>query len=616
MRKRLLPLWVPILFLVTMALARLGMGEFWRWPSFDPDYVYLLSSQRLALGKAPLHVDHPGTPVQMFGAGLLRALSATDRQIAETPEFYLMTLSWLAVACVALLLWRFGVAASANGAAPETVLIAQALPLLTPGVTLENLMRFNPEPLILAAGLAVSCLIVRDDGKKGWGLPVGAGLLAGLGVALKLNFLPVALALLVAQRGAVAAAMYCGACAAGFLAGTFPLWDSFSRFGDAVSLLVRIRAGAGLYVKPEEPGTAWRLLFGLPVDVAMTVVGVRTWLMSRGSTQPPVRASRRWLMALTIAMTLQAPAFLYQVFPRYLLPALAVGGALFVLADRLAPADRRFRRTAVSVCAALFAANAFMVAASWRARSNEIAAICDRLECDLKPCSPVAQFHASHPAYALSFAQWYDEYRLARELGRVYPEFVEYNIFTRAFHRWGVPVSAESHFADSSCVAVLGGAGSTDWGIPGLLETERSGGELELMRVLERGRLPEKCEVSLSDGWYAWESDDKGRTAWARKDAAIRVVSPVQGSLTLNTEELTYISPNRVEMRWNGLPLNAMEHPDGAWRPLELHLKFRRGVNRLTLHSRESEGRAPGDPRALAVRWANPRVEGSGCSWR
>ena len=614
MRKRLLPLWVPILFLATMALSRAGMGEFWRWPSFDPDYVYLLSSQRVALGKLPLHVDHPGTPVQMFGAIVLRALSSTDQQIAATPEFYLMTLSWLIVTIAALLLWRFGAAVQASGTAPEAVLIAQALPLLTPGITLENLMRFDPEPFILSAGLALSWLIARDEGKPGWLAPAAAGCIAGLGVALKLNFLPVAIALLVAQRGAGPAAIYCGACAAGFLAGTFPLWGSFGRFSDAVSLLVRIRAEAGMFVRSEEPGTALRVFFGLPVVAATIAMGARAWFRSRGASTLADNASRRWLAALTLAMAVQTPAFLYQPFPRYLLPALALSGALFVVADKLAPSDRLFRRVAVSLCAVLFAIGAWTVAASWTERSAEISALQERRQGDLHDCSFVAQFHASHPAYALSFAGWYDEYRLAPELSSVFPDFVEYNIFTRAFHRWGAPVDAESHFAGSACIAIAGSAGDTQWSVPGFVESERSGGRLEGLRMLERGTLPAHCEVTLGDGWYGWEADEKGRTVWARADAAVRIASPAEGSITLSAEQLTQVSPNRVDLKWNGAPLNAMDHPDGTWRPLQLQLQLRRGMNRLTLHSREPESRAPGDARLLAVRWANLRVEGSGCT--
>ena len=59
-------------------LIALGMGlggtrgELWLGQNYDPSYLYLFGALRLAEGEATSFVDHPGVPVQLLGAGVLR----------------------------------------------------------------------------------------------------------------------------------------------------------------------------------------------------------------------------------------------------------------------------------------------------------------------------------------------------------------------------------------------------------------------------------------------------------------------------------------------------------------------------------------------------------------
>ena len=56
-----------------LALAGMAAGA-WRRPYFldyDPEYAYLLNSLNLLEMSVPGHFDHPGTPLQEFGALVL-----------------------------------------------------------------------------------------------------------------------------------------------------------------------------------------------------------------------------------------------------------------------------------------------------------------------------------------------------------------------------------------------------------------------------------------------------------------------------------------------------------------------------------------------------------------
>src|SRR5436190_476129 len=49
-------------------------GPSYLWFNMDPSYAYLLNSLRVAEGHSPTHTDHPGTPVQVAGAGVILAV--------------------------------------------------------------------------------------------------------------------------------------------------------------------------------------------------------------------------------------------------------------------------------------------------------------------------------------------------------------------------------------------------------------------------------------------------------------------------------------------------------------------------------------------------------------
>src|SRR6185436_19337927 len=63
----------PLLLTLTFLLIRTLTGPFYLGTNYDPDYAYLFNSLNLAVFHPPRHIDHPGTPVQLVGALVLRA---------------------------------------------------------------------------------------------------------------------------------------------------------------------------------------------------------------------------------------------------------------------------------------------------------------------------------------------------------------------------------------------------------------------------------------------------------------------------------------------------------------------------------------------------------------
>lgn len=69
----------------------------------DPEYCYFFNALNILQGKSPGHVDHPGTPLQMLGALVIRLASiltndghSSDSLVSNAldfPEFQLLAMN-------------------------------------------------------------------------------------------------------------------------------------------------------------------------------------------------------------------------------------------------------------------------------------------------------------------------------------------------------------------------------------------------------------------------------------------------------------------------------------------------------------------------------------------
>jgi hypothetical protein len=106
----LLFLVIPSVFLVTVSEFTKAKGPQWLPPSFENPYAYLFNSLLLVKGREPMHIDHPGTTTQVFGAIILRASSgkSADELITSAlrdPEKQIRKLHQALLFLTALVLW-------------------------------------------------------------------------------------------------------------------------------------------------------------------------------------------------------------------------------------------------------------------------------------------------------------------------------------------------------------------------------------------------------------------------------------------------------------------------------------------------------------------------------
>ena len=71
---------IPLVVLAMMLAAYRGVAPLWAGGSTDPSYGYLLNSLMAAELRVPAKTDHPGIPLDLLGALVLRVWHAAHGQ--------------------------------------------------------------------------------------------------------------------------------------------------------------------------------------------------------------------------------------------------------------------------------------------------------------------------------------------------------------------------------------------------------------------------------------------------------------------------------------------------------------------------------------------------------
>lgn len=189
-------LWVlPLTFMAILFAMRASSLPFWQSFNLDPDYYYLLNGLRIFEGLAPTDISHPGTPVQVLIALVIRVLTpfpptgqVVDAVLAD-PERYLLATTSVIYVLVAGALWWLGRITFLTTGALLPALLAQSAPMLSRIIPKFGLHP-KPEPfLIIASALLIAALLplvrARTPDDRHAAL---AGIAMALGVACKVHF--------------------------------------------------------------------------------------------------------------------------------------------------------------------------------------------------------------------------------------------------------------------------------------------------------------------------------------------------------------------------------------------------------------------------------------------
>ena len=202
---------VPAGIVYMALLLNSAKGPFWLGNLFEAEYSYLMNSLAVSQGLQVLHADHPGSTLQLLGGLLLHAVHLLAGKgdlvsdVVSRPEFYLFSLYLVLVALLFATLALAGfLTLRWTGDYIAAILVQAAIPL-SHTVRFFALPRMKPELLlvILAGWITIVVLyhfhLVQEGRRREpfWQY----GLVAGLGIALKITFVPVSLLPLILLRG-------------------------------------------------------------------------------------------------------------------------------------------------------------------------------------------------------------------------------------------------------------------------------------------------------------------------------------------------------------------------------------------------------------------------------
>lgn len=444
---------LPLAFVLTLFAMRASSLPFWQSFNLDPDYYYLLNGLRIVEGLAPTDMSHPGTPVQVLIAVVIKALhplaSAADTvdAVLRTPEQTLLAATSAIYVLVGLALWWMGRSLFLATGALLPALLAQTAPLLS-RIIPKFALHPKPEPfLVIAAALLIGALApllrARTPNDRSAAL---AGIAVALGVACKVHFvvLGVVPLLLLDRRRFL---IYVGVGAAAlvvFIAPAIPSWaiwvDWISRmalhsgaYGDGAAQVI----DTGKYPHAVLKLFASKLIFSAAILGGLLLLAAYVRLRRRGLMAQDKAA--RLLVGILLAQVLVVLSVAKQPAAHYLVPALMLTGpALACLWSLSAPllAPQTHRRLWWGVLAVLVAVQAPQMArqnAELRGWTDEQMAV--NLDARFPGCAKVYFDAASAMSYAF---QRGDMNALARYSPKLAPLFPadEYTWFTNDHTYW------------------------------------------------------------------------------------------------------------------------------------------------------------------------------------
>jgi hypothetical protein len=474
-------LWVlPIAFAALLCLMLAVSLPLWQVFNLDPDYYYLLNGLRMVEGLAPTDLSHPGTPVHVLVAAVLRLMhpgEATGQivdAVLHDPERHLLAATLALYPFVILGLVAMGAAAFHATQSRLAGLLAQSAPFLSMLIPKFGL-HAKPEPLIIAATAALAALgfVAASRSQPGDRLAGLFGLVMGFGIACKLQFAALGLLplfLLDRRRLFIVYPLASVVALFIFVAPALPSWDLFA------DLWGRILTHSGAYGSGAEgvvqagrlPRTILKLFSSKLVFTAVILANLALLAVY-------FRLRRRGLLVRNRMARLSAGIILAQVAtvvliskqpaPHYLIPALMLTGAGLVTAFSLsAPLMGQSRHLRLWTGAGLVLA-ALTVPAAWTqttelARWTREAQAFDMSRFD--GCAKVWFDAASSPSYALQRGDMNAQGRYSRLLADFMPKD-EYSWFTndhtwwkRSLMQWNRPVTLGEILERHGCAVFRG----------------------------------------------------------------------------------------------------------------------------------------------------------------
>jgi len=256
---------LPITLIVIGILLRKGLGYSFLC-SIDPEYSYLFNGLNLANLNFPFHVDHPGTPLQILCAIVIRVVHlfhnnnlSFDADLFSNPEFYISAILYtiLLLDAIALFVMAYIIFKKTNNLALSVFF--QLTPFISHSILL-NLNRIMVEQMFVTTVIVLILTIIlytRNENRSDKLIDkylIIFSIIIGYGMAIKITFSPLFLIPFIILPGLKKKALYFLFTLASFSLFAFPIFNRWVFYRDWVTNLITHNgpygSGAETFISP------------------------------------------------------------------------------------------------------------------------------------------------------------------------------------------------------------------------------------------------------------------------------------------------------------------------------------------------------------------------------
>ena len=247
MKNYLLLLLIPLIFIVYSFALKNADGPNYNYGMADPSYVYLLNSLTMSNLEGSGHTDHPGTPLQITGAVILKTyfyISHEKDNITEDviyqPEAYLRVFDHVLIFLNAIGLYISGLIIYFVFKNVMAGMIFQSIPFVSINI-LEVFSLIKTENfafffIILQIALIIKYIYDPDRDKKKYYLYI-SGLICGIILATKISFLCIVFLPLIVFPGFRQKMVFVITMISGFVISVVPVLSNMEYFINWISNL-------------------------------------------------------------------------------------------------------------------------------------------------------------------------------------------------------------------------------------------------------------------------------------------------------------------------------------------------------------------------------------------
>jgi len=238
---------IPLLLLVTAKTLRNSEGPFYFNAGYDPNYVYAVSSLNILNSANAVHADHPGSTVQLLGAGYLLLSGKSVQQITEyvlsDPESYLYGFNLLLIFVTGLCMFISGLIIFRLTGKISLSFFIQITPFISSTLIFE-ITQATAEIFLISLMMLYIALIfsakfsIERSGYLKFRYSILFGILSGLCMATKITFFPLLVIPLIILPGFKRKTAFIIITALTFFAVTFPVMGSYDYFLNWIGKLI------------------------------------------------------------------------------------------------------------------------------------------------------------------------------------------------------------------------------------------------------------------------------------------------------------------------------------------------------------------------------------------